>query len=27
MCVSIDDGTLVQIIRWMRPGALIAIAQ
>ena len=26
-CVSIDDGTLVQIIRWMRPGALIAIAK
>jgi L,D-peptidoglycan transpeptidase YkuD (ErfK/YbiS/YcfS/YnhG family) len=26
-CVAIDDGTLVQIIRWMRPGALIAIAK
>ncbi|MBV8294544.1 MAG: L,D-transpeptidase family protein [Mycobacterium sp.] len=26
-CVSIDDGTLVQIIRWMRPGALIAIGK
>jgi L,D-peptidoglycan transpeptidase YkuD (ErfK/YbiS/YcfS/YnhG family) len=26
-CVSLDDGKLVQIIRWLRPGALIAIAQ
>lgn len=26
-CVAIDDGTLVQIIQWLRPGALIAIAQ
>ena len=26
-CVAIDDGTLVQIIRWLRPGAVIAIAQ
>ncbi|GFG73603.1 hypothetical protein MBOT_09680 [Mycobacterium botniense] len=26
-CVAVDDGTLVQIIRWLRPGALIAIAQ
>jgi L,D-peptidoglycan transpeptidase YkuD (ErfK/YbiS/YcfS/YnhG family) len=26
-CVSIDDGTLMQIIRWLHPGALIAIAQ
>jgi len=26
-CVAIDDGTLVQMIRWMRPGALIAIAK
>jgi L,D-peptidoglycan transpeptidase YkuD (ErfK/YbiS/YcfS/YnhG family) len=26
-CVAIDDGTLVPIIKWMRPGALIAIAQ
>lgn len=26
-CVAIDDGTLVQIIRWLRPGALIAITQ
>lgn len=26
-CVAIDDGSLVQIIRWLRPGALIAITQ
>jgi L,D-peptidoglycan transpeptidase YkuD (ErfK/YbiS/YcfS/YnhG family) len=26
-CVAIDDGTLVQIIRWLQPGALIATAQ
>lgn len=25
-CVAIDDATLVQIIRWLRPGAVIAIA-
>jgi L,D-peptidoglycan transpeptidase YkuD (ErfK/YbiS/YcfS/YnhG family) len=26
-CVAIDDTTLVQIIRWLRPGAVIAIAK
>jgi L,D-peptidoglycan transpeptidase YkuD (ErfK/YbiS/YcfS/YnhG family) len=26
-CVAIEDGTLVDIMRWLRPGALIAIAQ
>ena len=26
-CVAIDDGTLVQIIQWLRPGAVMAIAQ
>lgn len=26
-CVAIDDATLVQIIRWLRPGAVIAIAK
>jgi L,D-peptidoglycan transpeptidase YkuD (ErfK/YbiS/YcfS/YnhG family) len=26
-CVSLDDGMLVKIIQWLRPGALIAIAQ
>jgi L,D-peptidoglycan transpeptidase YkuD (ErfK/YbiS/YcfS/YnhG family) len=26
-CVSIDDGTLVKIIQWLRPGALIALAK
>jgi L,D-peptidoglycan transpeptidase YkuD (ErfK/YbiS/YcfS/YnhG family) len=26
-CVAIDDGTLVQIIRWLRPGAVIAITK
>ncbi len=26
-CVAIDDDMLVKIIRWLRPGALIAIAQ
>ena len=26
-CVAIDDATLVKIIQWLRPGALIAIAQ
>ena len=26
-CVALDDPTLVKIIQWMRPGALIAIAQ
>ena len=24
-CVAIDDATLVQVIRWLRPGAVIAI--
>lgn len=26
-CVAIDDATLVELIRWLRPGALIALAQ
>jgi L,D-peptidoglycan transpeptidase YkuD (ErfK/YbiS/YcfS/YnhG family) len=26
-CVAIEDGTLVEIIRWLRPGALIAVTQ
>jgi L,D-peptidoglycan transpeptidase YkuD (ErfK/YbiS/YcfS/YnhG family) len=26
-CVAIDDGTLVEIMRWLRPGALIAITK
>lgn len=26
-CVSIDDANLVKIMQWLRPGALIAIAQ
>jgi L,D-peptidoglycan transpeptidase YkuD (ErfK/YbiS/YcfS/YnhG family) len=26
-CVAIDDDTLVKIIQWLRPGAVIAIAQ
>jgi L,D-peptidoglycan transpeptidase YkuD (ErfK/YbiS/YcfS/YnhG family) len=26
-CVAIDDGTLVDIIRWLRPGALIAVSK
>ncbi|MGH3560641.1 MAG: L,D-transpeptidase family protein [Mycobacterium sp.] len=26
-CVAIDDDTLVKIIQWLRPGALIAIAK
>ena len=26
-CVAIDDGTLVQIIQWLRPGAVMAIGQ
>lgn len=26
-CVAIDDAKLVEIIRWLKPGALIAIAQ
>jgi L,D-peptidoglycan transpeptidase YkuD (ErfK/YbiS/YcfS/YnhG family) len=26
-CVAIDDGTLVEIMRWLRPGALIAVTQ
>jgi L,D-peptidoglycan transpeptidase YkuD (ErfK/YbiS/YcfS/YnhG family) len=26
-CVSMDDGTLVEIMRWLQPGALIAIAE
>ena len=26
-CVSLDDDTLVKIIQWLRPGALIAITQ
>ena len=24
-CVAIDDGTLVEIMRWLQPGALIAV--
>jgi L,D-peptidoglycan transpeptidase YkuD (ErfK/YbiS/YcfS/YnhG family) len=26
-CVAMDDGTLVEIMRWLRPGAVIAITQ
>jgi len=26
-CVALDDDTLVKIIRWLQPGALIAVAQ
>jgi L,D-peptidoglycan transpeptidase YkuD (ErfK/YbiS/YcfS/YnhG family) len=26
-CVALDDGTLVEIIRWLQPGALIAVTQ
>ena len=26
-CVAIDDAKLVQIIQWLRPGAVIAITQ
>ena len=26
-CVGVDDATLVKIIRWLQPGAVIAIAQ
>jgi L,D-peptidoglycan transpeptidase YkuD (ErfK/YbiS/YcfS/YnhG family) len=26
-CVSIDDATMVQVTRWLRPGALIAISK
>jgi L,D-peptidoglycan transpeptidase YkuD (ErfK/YbiS/YcfS/YnhG family) len=26
-CVAIDDATLVKIIRWLQPGALIAVAK
>ncbi len=26
-CVGIDDGTLVQIMRWLRPGAVIAVTK
>lgn len=26
-CVAIDDATLVKVIQWLRPGAVIAIAQ
>ena len=26
-CVAIDDGTLVKIMRWLQPGALIAVAK
>ncbi|MGF2946275.1 L,D-transpeptidase family protein [Mycobacterium sp. Lab-001] len=26
-CVAIDDATLVQVIRWLRPGAVIAIGK
>jgi L,D-peptidoglycan transpeptidase YkuD (ErfK/YbiS/YcfS/YnhG family) len=26
-CVSIDDATMVQITRWLRPGALIAVSK
>jgi L,D-peptidoglycan transpeptidase YkuD (ErfK/YbiS/YcfS/YnhG family) len=26
-CVAIDDGTLVDIIKWLRPGALIAVSK
>ena len=26
-CVAIDDATLVEIMRWLQPGALIAITE
>jgi L,D-peptidoglycan transpeptidase YkuD (ErfK/YbiS/YcfS/YnhG family) len=26
-CVSIDDATLVRIMQWLRPGAVIAITK
>jgi L,D-peptidoglycan transpeptidase YkuD (ErfK/YbiS/YcfS/YnhG family) len=26
-CVAIDDGTLVDVIKWLRPGALIAVSK
>ena len=26
-CVAIDDAMLVKIIRWLRPGALIAVSK
>jgi len=26
-CVAIDDGTLVEVMRWLQPGALIAITK
>jgi L,D-peptidoglycan transpeptidase YkuD (ErfK/YbiS/YcfS/YnhG family) len=26
-CVAMEDGTLVDIMRWLQPGALIAITQ
>src|ERR1700710_1683652 len=26
-CVAVDDGTLVEIMRWLQPGALIAVTQ
>ena len=26
-CVAIDDGKLVEIMRWLRPGAMIAITE
>ena len=26
-CVAIEDGTLVEIMRWLQPGALIAVTQ
>lgn len=26
-CVAIDDGTLVEIMRWLQPGALIAVTK
>jgi len=26
-CVAIDEGTLVKIMRWLQPGALIAVAK
>jgi L,D-peptidoglycan transpeptidase YkuD (ErfK/YbiS/YcfS/YnhG family) len=26
-CVALDDGTLVEIVKWLQPGALIAVTQ
>jgi L,D-peptidoglycan transpeptidase YkuD (ErfK/YbiS/YcfS/YnhG family) len=26
-CVALDDDTLVKIMRWLQPGALIAVAK